>query len=249
MPIKDVKHDGHRDRMRDRITSGGISSLQNHEILEYLLYAFIPRKNTNDIAHKLIEKFGSFSGVLNADENALLEVDGMTKNAALFLANLPEVFRVYLSDVDSKRMSLSGRGVIRSFLGAKLYGLPYEQVVAVALDNQDGFIALEKIASGDGASVKVEVREIVDFALKHKAVNIVLAHNHPSGQINQSKADVELTADILATLSTIGIKLEDHIIFSGSEFYSFTDSGRMAKIANVKEHANKTFKEGIIIYD
>ena len=75
MATKDVKHDGHRDRMRERILTSGISSLQSHEILEYLLYAFIPRKNTNDIAHALIEKFGSLSGVLNADAKALLEVE------------------------------------------------------------------------------------------------------------------------------------------------------------------------------
>ncbi|MBO4554278.1 MAG: DNA repair protein RadC [Clostridia bacterium] len=249
MATKDVKHDGHRDRMRERILTSGISSLQSHEILEYLLYAFIPRKNTNDIAHALIEKFGSLSGVLNADAKALLEVDGMTKNAAIFLATLPEISRAYLKEINTNKMSLSGRGVVREFLGSKLYGLPYEQVVAVALDSKDGFIALEKIAKGDGSSVKIEVREIVDFALKHNAVNIVLAHNHPSGQTSPSQADVDLTAEVAYTLGTIGVNLEDHLIFCGSKFYSFADSGRLSKIAAVNQTLTKTFKEGITLYD
>ena len=228
MTTKDVKHDGHRDRMRERIQISGISSLQNHEILEYLLYAFIPRKNTNDIAHALIDKFGSFSGVLNADEKSLLEVDGMTKNAAVFIANLPEVFRAYLKDVNAKKMSLSGRGVIRDFIGAKLYGLPYEQVVAVALDSKDGFIALEKIAKGDGASVKVEVREIVDFALKHNAVNIVIAHNHPSGCPTPSKRDDALTQGLHDAGKIMGIPLLDHVILGMDSYYSYADEGRCA---------------------
>ena len=245
---QEIKHDGHRDRMRERILKSGLSSLQDHEILEYLLFAFIPRKNTNDIAHALISKFGSFAGVLNADEQALQEVDGMTRNAAIFLASLPDVFRVYLKDVDKKKLSLSGRGVIRRYLGAELYGKQVEQVVAVALDSKDQFIAQEVVASGDGASVNVSVRDIVNFAIKHKAVNVVLAHNHPSGQTSPSQADVDLTADAYATLESIGVNLEDHLIFSGADYYSFEESGRLANIANVKQKINKSFKEGITIY-
>ena len=246
---QEIKHDGHRDRMRERILTNGISSLQNHEILEYLLFAFIPRKNTNDIAHALINKFGSLSAVLNADESALLEVDGMTKNSALFLSTLPEVFRVYLKDVDAKKLNLSGRGVVRRFLCAELYGLPVEQVVAVALDGTDQLIAVEKLASGDGAGVQVGVRDIVSFAIKHKAVAITIAHNHPSGKTSPSQADVDLTADAYATLENIGVKLQDHYIFSGANYYSFEESGRLTKIAAMKKNINKTFKEGMTIYD
>lgn len=90
-------HEGHRDRMRERILLSGIESLQPHEVLEYLLYHAIPRKDTNGIAHELISKFGSFNGVLNADYDALLDVNGMTANAALLLTSLKGVFRMYAS--------------------------------------------------------------------------------------------------------------------------------------------------------
>ncbi len=245
---QEIRHDGHRDRMRERILKYGIGSLQNHEILEFILYAFIPRKNTNDIAHRLVQRFGSFAGVLNADVEALVEVEGMTQNAAIFISSMPEVFRAYLKDVDGEKLNLSGRGVIRSYLGAELYGVPQELVVALALDSKDQFIACERLAYGDGGSVSISVRDIVNFAIKHKAVSIVLAHNHPSGNVEPSQADIDLTADAYATLETIGITFEDHLIFAGSNYFSFADSGRMTKIAAVKNHATKSFKEGIIIY-
>ena len=91
-------HDGHRDRLREKIVSAGIESLQPHEILEFLLFAFIPRKDTNAIAHELINTFGSFADVLSTDVDRLMAVKGMTKNAAIFLNSLPDVLRVYSND-------------------------------------------------------------------------------------------------------------------------------------------------------
>ncbi len=115
-------HDGHRARMRDKIRKGGLGSFQQHEILEYLLFSFVPRKDTNEIAHALIDKFSSLSGVLNASEEDLEKVSGMTQNAALFLATLPDVFRAYVDGVNSdgaNRQDLSGRGKARNFMCAQ----------------------------------------------------------------------------------------------------------------------------------
>ena len=117
--------------MRDRIRKSGLGSMQPHEILEYLLFPFVPRKDTNEIAHALIDRFSSFGGVLNASEEDLIKVSGMTENAALFLANLSDVFRVYVDDVNkdgANRQDLSGRGKARNFLCARLFGLNQEHV-------------------------------------------------------------------------------------------------------------------------
>ena len=157
-------HDGHRDRLREKIVSAGIESLQPHEILEFLLFAFIPRKDTNAIAHELINTFGSFADVLSTDVDRLMAVKGMTKNAAIFLNSLPDVLRVYSNDRAKEKISLAGRGVARDFMKAKLFGKEIEQVYMVAVDAKDNFIRMEKLASGDGVAVSVPVREIADFA-------------------------------------------------------------------------------------
>lgn len=155
-------HDGHRARMRDKIRKGGLGSFQQHEILEYLLFSFVPRKDTNEIAHALIDKFSSLSGVLNASEEDLEKVSGMTQNAALFLATLPDVFRAYVDGVNSdgaNRQDLSGRGKARNFMCARLFGLNQEHVCVAALDAHDKLIKCEIIEQGSGDSVRLDVRK------------------------------------------------------------------------------------------
>lgn len=170
--------------MRERIRRSGLSTLQEHEMLEYILYAFVPRKDTNEIAHALIDRFGSFAGVLNADEKRLAEIAGMTENAALFLCNLPDVFRAYIDDLDKQKPALKGRGVARTFMGNRLYGVKEEQLHVAALDAHDNLICCRCIAKGSGDAVELSVRAIVDFALNNKASSLLVAHNHPSGNVN-----------------------------------------------------------------
>ena len=230
-------HDGHRACMRDKIRKGGLGSFQQHEILEYLLFSFVPRKDTNEIAHALIDKFSSLSGVLNASEEDLEKVSGMTQNAALFLATLPDVFRAYVDGVNSdgaNRQDLSGRGKARNFMCARLFGLNQEHVCVAALDAHDKLIKCEIIEQGSGDSVRLDVRKIV-----------VIAHNHPSGNLLPSQKDVNMTQEAMTTLSGIGVELQDHLIFSGSEYYSFEERGTMEKIKNIQEG----LKEGIAFYE
>lgn len=238
-------HDGHRERMRERIRRSGLSALQEHEMLEYILYAFIPRKDTNEIAHALIDKFGSFAGVLNADENRLAEVAGMTANAALFISALPDVFRAYIDDLDKQKPSLKGRGVARSYMGNRLYGVKEEQLHVAALDAHDNLICCRCISKGSGDAVELSVRAIVDFALNNKASGLLVAHNHPSGNVNPSQKDIEMARELYITLSSVGVELQDHFIFCGSDYYSFEEQGKLERIRNAKN----CLKEGINFYE
>ncbi len=239
-------HDGHRDRMRERIEKNGISSLNPHEMLEYLLFTFVPRKDTNEIAHALIDCFGSLSGVLNADAEHLAEVKGMTRNAALFLSVLPDVFRAYAADVDATRTSLNGKGVTRKYLEKQMYGRPTEQVYIAALDAKDNLIKFEKLNDGDGCSVEVSIRAVVQFALRTKATAIILAHNHPGGNPRPSRQDIMLTREIFHTLYSMNIILQDHIVFSNSTYYSFEEDGKMRLMENEREIQ---LKDGIYYYE
>lgn len=238
-------HEGHRERMRARIRNGGISNLEEHEILEYILYAFVPRKDTNEIAHALIDKFGSLAGVLNADEKRLAEVAGMTQNASLFIACLPEILRCYMLSCEKERQSLKGRGDIRKFLGNKLYGLREEELYAIALDSRSGIIDARNLAKGSADAVELNVRAVVDFALKNKASSIIVAHNHPSGNPAPSQKDIDITQELYGTLSALGISLLDHYIFSGTKYYSFEENGMLEKIKHIKN----CLKEGINFYE
>lgn len=240
-------HDGHRERMRERIRKSGLSSLAEHEILEYLLFSFVPRKDTNEIAHALIKEFGSLTAVLSADEEHLRKVSGMTDNASLFLCNLPDVFRVYADGIeeDINRQDLSSRARARSFLGTKLYGLREEHVLICALDVHDKLIKCESLSKGSGNAVALDVRAVVDFALKTRACNIILAHNHPGGSVNPSQADIDLTREIMLTLSGVGVDLRDHFVFCAGEYYSFDEHGLIEKFKTIQNG----LKEGIRYYE
>ena len=218
-------HDGHRMRMREKIESAGTLSLHDHEMLEYILFSFVPRRNTNEIAHALMNKFGSFADVLNADAAELKEVPGMTANAALFLSVLPEIFRRYAVSVAKKRPVLSGKRAVRDYLAGEMFGMPVEAVCAVALDAQDGLIKFEKLATGTGSSVGVSPRDVVRFALQNEAVSVVLAHNHPSGNARPSQNDYDMTCEIASVLAGISVRLADHIIYTDTDSYSFEENG------------------------
>lgn len=239
-------HDGHRERVRDKIRKGGLPSFQQHEVLEYLLFSFIPRKDTNEIAHALIDKFSSFAGVLNASERDLKSVNGMTDNAAFFLSKLPEIMKLYVNDVNSDlvREDLSGRGKARNFLCGQLFGLNQEHVCVAALDAHSRLIKCEIIEQGSGDAVFFSVRKIVDFALSCGASYLLLAHNHPSGNTNPSEADYAMTKELYITLANIGIILQDHIIFGGSQYYSFEEHDELQEIQKLQKH----LKEGTFYY-
>lgn len=224
-------HDGHRQRMRERIASDGIRSLHDHEVLEYLLFPFVPRRNTNEIAHRLMEKFGTFSEVFNADAADLAAVSGMTENAALFFSVLPEILRRYAVSVAKKRPQLSGRRAVRDFLAGVMFGMPVEAVCGAALDAQDGLIRFDILAKGTGDGVGVTPRDAVVFALQSKAVSVVLAHNHPSGNPRPSQQDYDLTCAIAEALGGVSVTLADHIIYTDTESYSFEENGLLGGAA------------------
>ena len=193
------KHDGHRERVREKIAAAGLDTFQDHEVLEYILFHCIPRKNTNEIGHELIDRFGSFADVLNSDKERLKEVPGMTEIAALFLSVLPDIMRRYLLSAERKRTNLSGRRKVRDYIAKEMYGAPVEIAGAAALDAQDGLIRFRKL-------------------------------NHPGVNVNPSQEDVELTRELAYVLDSIGVRLLDHIIYAGTESFSFAESGLLGDI-------------------
>ena len=216
-------HDGHRERLRNRVRKHGLESLEDHEKLEYLLYPFIPRRDTNPIAHELLETFGTFKQVLDAEASDLAAVKGMTENAAIYLHTLPEVMSAYI--LSEKGSRLHGTRDCAEYLIARIGGRKEEHFLVIYLEEGGRILMTEEISTNRRREVVVDRDRIVRNAVKYGAKYVVLGHNHPNGTIAPSEEDVEATNRIVQALGVVNIKLGDHLIVSGCEYYSMMVQG------------------------
>lgn len=216
-------HEGHRERMRNKYVNKGIEVFEQHEILEMLLFYAIPRKNTNDIAHRLLEACGSLSAVFDAPIDILMQ-QGLSYNAAVLLHMIPDLSRAYQSDkFDNEEKIITdeniGKKMVHLFAGKN-----EECVYAFFLDAKGKEKYSGIISKGDASSAPLFSKDIVSIAARCKAVTVIIANNHPSGVAFPSRADLEATADIADALDTIGIHLADHIIVADRDYISLSST-------------------------
>lgn len=216
-------HEGHRERMRNKYVNKGIEVFEQHEILEMLLFYAIPRKNTNDIAHRLLEACGSLSAVFDAPIDILMQ-QGLSYNAAVLLHMIPDLSRAYQSDkFDNEEKIITdeniGKKMVHLFAGKN-----EECVYAFFLDAKGKEKYSGIISKGDASSAPLFSKDIVSIAARCKAVTVIIAHNHPSGVASPSRADLEATADIADALDAIGIHLADHIIVADRDYISLSST-------------------------
>ena len=213
-------HDGHRSRMMKKIRENGFEGMEEHEILEVLLFYAIPRKNTNDLAHLLIKKFGGLHAVCEAPMVSLCEVDGIGEAAATFIRMVPEISRAYhLSKVKNIKV-ISSCADAGEFLSPYFIGLEKEHFYMVSMDSAGKVLGVDLISEGSLNYAAVDIRKLVEIVLQYKATKIIVAHNHPRSIALPSKEDLQCTKRIKDVLGSMGVKLEDHLIFSyglGSE--------------------------------
>lgn len=220
-------HDGHRMRMRNRYLNEGIDNFEPHEILELLLYYAIPRKDINELAHKLIEKFGSISNVLDADVESLKQVDGIGENAAILLSMIPQLSRIYNQSKWDRKTSLASVDAVGQYAIAMYTGKIDEEFGIICLDSNRRVHYSGIIIKGTVNQAEAYPRKVVSEVLKHNAVNVILTHNHPGGSIMPSIGDREATKNIVNALEAIGVNVLDHIIVSGDRFNSMAALGLM----------------------
>ena len=218
-------HAGHRERLKTKYLEHGLDSFTDIEAIELLLFFAIPRRSTNELAHALLSRFGSFRGVLDAELCELERVPGIGENAALLLKLVTGL---------NERYGVSGNGknaCISSSAEAGAYLLPYftyrreECSVLLCMDTAGRVIGCHRLAEGSPGMVGLAARELVDLALRDKAARVILAHNHTSGVALPSRADVDATKQIYDVLKLIEVELMDHIIVSEGDFVSMRDSG------------------------
>lgn len=228
-----AEHDGHRERMRQRARETDMRGFQPHEVLEFLLMYAIPRRDVNPLAHKLIERFGSLSGVLDARPEELMQVPGVGENAATLLSSLVSVFSAYQRDRWRKRPCLSSRKEAGEFCTALFSRQKVESLAIVCLDVHKAVLASEMLTQGTVSETPLYPREVVAYALRHQAHSVILAHNHPSGDTRPSMDDLRITLEIRDALRTMDITLEDHFIIAGSRFTSLWQTGALSEPAAV----------------
>ena len=199
----------------------GIDNVPQHEVLEYLLTLSIPRKNTNEIAHRLIEKFGSFSGVLDAPRQAIEKVEGVGEISSFFLTLLPDLFRYY--NVDKNNQNKQHRltfDEIVELIKSKFIGKKTECIVAILMNVQHRLKYCGVISEGSFNNVEVNLSLLIDKVKEYDTRYVILAHNHPSGIALPSRGDINTTAKIKETLCLLEITLIDHFIVANDDVTS-----------------------------
>lgn len=223
-------HKGHRDRLKERFLLEGLDHFKDHAILEFLLFYAIPRRDTNEISHRLIQQFGSLSGVLDAPVEELCKVEGIGISSATLLAMIPDLCRVYLNDKYSTGELLNTTAKLGEYLRHKFIGRENETIMLLCLDNKCKPLRCEIIGEGTVDTVGVSPRRIVDLAVRVGATSVVLAHNHPKGFAIPSNKDVSMTKTLYQTLIAVGITLLDHVIVAQGDYYSMADAGVMTVV-------------------
>jgi DNA repair protein RadC len=209
-PLPD--HSGHRQRLRDRFRKGGADALPDYELLELVLFRALPRRDTKGIAKRLLARFGSFAEVVNAPDPRLKEVQDVGDSVVTELKLIrAAALRLVRNDVVQRPALSSGKQVLDYLRAAQGYE-HREQFRIIFLDKRNRLIADEVQGEGTVDHTPVYVREVVKRALELSATAIILVHNHPSGDPTPSRADIDMTKQIVASAAPLGIAVHDHII-------------------------------------
>ena len=218
-------HSGHRKRIKSNVIKNGFSQLEEHKLLELMLFYSIPREDTNELAHKLIEYFGSFDAIFKADIQQLKKVDGVGDNTAVMLASMGEAFYRISKAKPSKKRVYKNTEDLKNLAVSLLQGEPTERIVLMCFDEAKKLKRYTFISDGDKVSSEVDMKLIIKNLVDSDSLLAVLAHNHPITSSEPSAYDIDSTRTICVTLRKIGYALADHIIVGedGEAYSMFSD--------------------------
>lgn len=218
-------HTGHRQRLKERFRQEGLDSFDELHVLELLLFYAIPQGDTNPLAHELLRRFGSLTGVLEAKREELEQVKGLGEHSVTLLRLVTELSRYYAVQRMSMERVLPTLEKCGEYLVPFFIGQREETVYLLCLDGKCKVLACRKLGQGGVNSVGVPIRRVVETALNTNASSVILAHNHPSGLALPTTEDVQVTKKVATALDLVGVRLADHVIVADQDFVSLTDSG------------------------
>lgn len=225
---------GHRQRLRTRYIEKGIDSLLEHEILEFILFHSVPRVDTKPMAHKLLDAYGSLKNVLDASFESLKE-NGLSEISAAHITLFKDIHG-WLGRNKIAGLELSDYNEMGRLVASELDGASSEKVVALLLDGKNNVIKLVTVCEGSFRSARVNMRKLVKECLDRKAVKVVLAHNHPSGNIRPSADDYVTTTSVENHLEGIDVELMEHFIVADGTFLGLKQNMSRARDAAELEY-------------
>ncbi len=218
-------HDGHRSRLRSRFIKYGLDAFNDINALELLLFFSIPRKDTNPVAHALIDRFKTLRGVMDASWAELTEVPGVSEVSAALIKLVPALSKLAYRGETKPGAILKNSSKAADYLIPMFMYEDREIVYLLCLDANNRVRSCVQIAAGVVNSVDLNIRLIAETAMKNRASSVILAHNHPDGDTCPSAQDIETTKRVRESLMLIDIPLVDHLIISGDNYSSLCDMG------------------------
>jgi DNA repair protein RadC len=213
------------ERPREKLLHHGPGMLSDAELLALFLRTGLRGKTAVDLARELLAAFGGLRPLLDADRTAFCAHPGLGEARFAQLQAVLEMGRRHLQEQLSRADALENPDITRRFLTSRLRHLPHEVFACLYLDNRHRVIAFEELFRGtiDGASV--HPREVVRRVLHFNAAAVILAHNHPSGIPEPSRADIQLTRRLLDALALVDVRVLDHVIIGEGRGVSFAERG------------------------
>jgi DNA repair protein RadC len=218
-------YSGHRKRLKEKYGSTGLEAFHDYEVVELVLTYAIARRDTKPIAKNLMSRFGSLKGIIDAESAELKTVDGISDHTASLFKLFKDVSALYLKQRAEEKPQISCTSELIGFCRTKLGGKKEEEFCVIYLDVQNQIMAFETMQKGTVNQANVYPRQVLENALKKKASAIILVHNHPSGHVRPSEADIRITKTIRETARMLDISVHDHLIIGDDRFFSFREEG------------------------
>ncbi len=219
MAEKKCIHEGHRARLMNTVFEGGLDSLSDIQVAEFMLFFVFPRGDVNPLAHRLIDRFGNIANIIDADINELKSIDGIGDRAAKAIVNLGELFNK-VNDYRAKRYEfLSNFDEICDYFEELMRFMTTENFYIVGIDHSYRIIGKKKLTSGSVKNVGITPLAIANFISSTKPAGVVLAHNHPSGFCFPSEADILSTEKIVPLIENLGVTFVEHVIVGSNGIY------------------------------
>ncbi|MFN4225239.1 MAG: RadC family protein [Hyphomonas sp.] len=216
---------GHRERLRSKLLTRGAGALEDYEVLEVLLMAFIPRRDVKPIAKALKQEFGSLSAILAAAPEDLMKIDGIGETVAAYLKAIAELNSRAAAEPLKRREAISSWTALVAYVQREVQHEKREQFRVLFLDRKNQLLKDEIMGRGTVDHAPVYPREIARRALELQASSLILVHNHPSGDPKPSRADIDITRELIDALQPFDIAIHDHLVVGTSGVVSFRSSG------------------------